>query len=460
MSLWGVSTIISGTSSNADSGATPQKRTKPEDRAEAKPKRARGQKTSGGGIVLGLPSADSQSETSSQAGVGGLSSSWMFGAKLSTKATKSKGSEHCRDFDATEKVISQVESVKATLANPSQFLGLTYAKCQSVLEKICARNTEPLQKIYRESCQSGDALHGLELLKRTVAAEHQARSMLDFVAALHDAEASAETFEAAATEARNQGVTLPSCVDKLSYARKCKELAKQKDWKGYFQSLEKDNLKVIFVDEEEANLLDFQASSMSATLSSLLMEEVKIETSTPDGKQMDEKEIKVAKDAECARLAHDVHTCLVSFEESLHSAWKGHQIVGQLDDDLVKLLNLTSALLKEEASLTGPDIEELKASRLAVVGNKKGSLHETLTLFPVGMFIQQSVNEICTRYFHDQGLIAELEKVVELVDALKTTFTGDALLKEKAVGDAKEFEIQIPSQAKLFDIVAKLLEYR
>ena len=67
---------------------------------------------------------------------------------------------------------------------------------------------------------------------------------------------------------------------------------------------------------------------------------------------------------------------------------------------------------------------------------------------------------ICTRYFHDQGLIAELEKVVELVDALKTTFTGDALLKEKAVGDAKEFEIQIPSQAKLFDIVAKLLEYR
>ena len=293
-----------------------------------------------------------------------------------------------------KKVISQVESVKATLANPSQFLGLTYAKCQSVLEKICARNTEPLQKIYRESCQSGDALHGLELLKRTVAAEHQARSMLDFVAALHDAEASAETFEAAATEARNQGVTLPSCVDKLSYARKCKELAKQKDWKGYFQSLEKDNLKVIFVDEEEANLLDF-----FKLLQCLLLCRLCSWKRSRSRRLLLTESKWMRRRLRLLRMLNvpDLHMMFTRAWLVLRRAFilhgKGHQIVGQLDDDLVKLLNLTSALLKEEASLTGPDIEELKASRLAVVGNKKGSLHETLTLFPVGMFIQQSVNE-------------------------------------------------------------------
>ena len=458
-SLWGTGSIVSGTPSNSEPATRKRNKHDPvPDGAEPKAasKKAKAQKGHGP-IGLGVP-APSSDGSSSAGAPNQLSTSWMFGTKLTAKSGRSKTFEHSQDFDATEKAISQVEGLKAHIGNPAQFLSLSYAKAQAVLDKIGARNTDPLQKIYREASQTPDGSHGLELLKRTVSAHRQAQAIVDFVAALHDAEASAATLEDAVAEVRNQGISLPDCVNHLSYARKCKELAKNENWADYFDSLSKENLGKLFGSEDAPELLDFQASSIKTVLSSLLMAEVKVDCKM-DGTELSEEDIQKAKDAEIFRLAKTVHLCLQGFCSTVHPLWKDQQVVAQLGDDICRLIKLTDAVMKDKGAKTwaAQEIEELKGLRSALLSNRKGPLYETLTLFPVGIYIQKTVDSLCISFAHDQGLQSELTHLVELVESLNTTFTGDGLVKEKVVGDAKDLDIQIPSQAKLVEIVSKPL---
>ena len=292
-----------------------------------------------------------------------------------------------------------------------------------------------------------------------MSAYHQAQAIVNFVAALHDAEASAATLEDAATEVQSQGIALPDCVSHLTYARKCKELARNENWADYFNSLSKVNLGKLFGAEDAPELLDFQASSIKTVLSALLMAEVKVD-SKMDGKELAEEEIQKAKDAETFRLAEVVHLCLQSFGSTVYPMWKDQPVVAQLGEDIGRMIKLTEAVVHDKGAKTWTtqEIDELKGLRAALLSNRKGPLHETLTLFPVGIYIQKTVESLCISFAHDRGLQSELTHLVELVGSLNTTFTGDGLVKEKVVGDIKELDIQIPSQAKLFDIVSKPLD--
>ena len=102
-----------------------------------------------------------------------------------------------QEFDATERAITAVEGLKTSVKNSEQFLSITYQKAVSVLDKIQARNTDAMQKLYRESFQKGDGTHGFDLLKRTADAVSEATAIVNFIAGLHDPEASFATFEVA-----------------------------------------------------------------------------------------------------------------------------------------------------------------------------------------------------------------------------------------------------------------------
>ena len=117
-SLWGTGSIVSGTPSNSEPATRKRNKHDPvPDGAEPKAasKKAKAQKGHGP-IGLGVP-APSSDGSSSAGAPNQLSTCWMFGTKLTAKSGRSKNFEHSKDFDATEKAISQVEGLKAHIGN-------------------------------------------------------------------------------------------------------------------------------------------------------------------------------------------------------------------------------------------------------------------------------------------------------------------------------------------------------
>lgn len=211
-------------------------------------------------------SADNASSAGASTGNKNFSAAWMFSGNFSG-AKRVKTSETSKEFDATEKAIQAVETVKCTVEKPETFLSLNFAKAQTALDKISARNTEPMQKMYREACMGEHAQQALELLRRTAAAEAQAKAICSFVSALRDNEASSETLKVAMTEATAEGVKVPKCAEKICHARMMNELTKKGDWSAYFDAMDPaKELATIFDGAAATDVSDFQASSVTSTV--------------------------------------------------------------------------------------------------------------------------------------------------------------------------------------------------
>ena len=389
----------------------------------------------------------------------------MFSGRLSTKGMKTRvASEYSKDFDATEKAIGVVEQMKATVQCPTSFLSLTYNKCRAAVEKIQGRNTEALQKLYRESSQNGDS-HGLDLLKRTAETEKQAMSILNFVSALHDAEASASTLFESIGEARSAGVQIPKDTDKLCRARLLNEVSKKHEWDEYFKQLDAvDGLQSMFSDEGEEALLDFQASSIVVAARNILMQEINVDTQQASD---DPKADKEALAAEARRKAEELKDKLTEgvaqFVEAFFSSgtgkfMEGKSAVSQLFDDMKKVKTLLQTLAKSKSErLEQSKIDELQAARSGIVSNKKGPFYEAFTLFPLGQAIASRAGGLIQEFHHDKGLMSELDDLLQVVSGLKT-FTQDTILKKiTKAEDSVDYDIQIPQQSKVFDLVSKCL---
>ena len=265
--LWGVSTIF-GSSGAASSAGRKGGDDDQQQEEKKKVKKLRQNKALPASVGDGGGSIDTAETSSSAGGTANKSfqAAWMFSGNLSG-AKKGKATEQSREFDTTEKAIQAVEAVKNMVQKPDGFLSLSFQKAQSALDKISARNTEPYQKMYREACMGEHSQHAIELLRRTSAAEAQAKAICNFVAALRDGEASAETLKVAMTDAVGEGVQLPNCAEKICHARKMNELNKKGDWVTYFDALDPaKDLATIFGGSDTSDLADFQATSLTSTM--------------------------------------------------------------------------------------------------------------------------------------------------------------------------------------------------
>ena len=264
--LWGVSSIFGSSGAASFGGRKEGDDVEPEQKKKAK--KIRQNKALPASVGDGGGSLDTAETSSSAGGTASKSfqAAWMFSGNLSG-AKKGKGNEQSREFEATEKAIQSVETVKNHVQKPDAFLSLTFQKAQSALDKISARNTEPYQKMYREACMGEHGQHAIDLLRRTSTAEAQAKAICNFVAALRDGEASAETLKVAMAEAAEEGVQLPKCAEKICHARKMNELSKKGDWLTYFTALDPaKDLATIFEGSDVSDLLDFQATSLTSTM--------------------------------------------------------------------------------------------------------------------------------------------------------------------------------------------------
>ena len=361
-----------------------------------------------------------------------------------------------------------MEGLKTSVKNPEQFLSITYQKAVSVLDKIQSRNTDAMQKLYREAFQRGDGTQGFDLLKRTTDAVGEATAIVNFVAGLHDPEASYATFEVALSELRGSGVNAPDCVDKLLHARKLKELAKASEWTSYIDELDiQQGLTKIFSNDgtEMGAVLDFQASSMISTLQSVLIQEIKVDNVAADAPKTKEEaekldaERKTAETKRGLQLTKSLHAFLKEFlSSSVGKLWEEQTATQPCLADIKKICRLAAfALTPDDEKLTSDVIEEVKSCRSTLMQSKKNIFYEPLTLYPLGIFIQQGAVEKCKAFYQDKGLATQLEEVLQVQETLKA-FTCDALIKEKpgATPDSpSDVEIVIPNQSKVCDMVSK-----
>ena len=117
-------------------------------------------------------------------------------------------------------------------------------------------------------------------------------------------------------------------------------------------------------------------------------------------------------------------------------------------DDVAKLHILTvSVLQQEEEALTGEKLDELKNARNHLL-SKKSSLVESMTLWPLGQFIQQAANSRMEIFLRDQSLKAEVQQCIQLSSQLKT-FTCDTMFKPDSL------EIAVPGLNKVVEMVSK-----
>ena len=432
MDLWGLSSTVGA-------GGNSSARNHEPDRAENAEKSAKRQKTQktqnnqvlakGGG---GASGAGDAADTSSQSGAVSLSSSsWMFSARLSNKAVKTKGSEHAKDFDQTERAIGQADALKPTISNPDTFLSVTYQKARNVMDKIVARNTEALQTMYRERSQNGDT-RGLDLLRRVTSCEKEVQCILNYVSALHDPESTAETLSQTTLEARSEGVPIPNCSDRICKARLVKQLAKCKDWARFFEAIDMSKgLDGIFDSSEDDAVLDFQSSSLISTLEGLLMHEVKIgDAEKVQGGEGKEEEKKRLEEMETMKNKHalEVERFLDAFSQSAIYKFMNDKASGSpIFLAMNKLHGMFSLMAKgKEGKLEDKDVEDLKNHRSHFVSSKKAMFDEAMTLFPVGSYISTCASEMCSAFHRDKGFSTDLDELLVLVDGFKA-FTTDVL---------------------------------
>ena len=157
-----------------------------------------------------------------------------------------------------------------------------------------------------------------------------------------------------------------------------------------------------------------------------------------------------ATKARALELADGVKEFLRCFlDSSLPGSWSQHPSVAPFVVEIENLKRVVDAACTSEA-IHADEIDTLKAARMSLL-HRKAALHECMTMFPLGQFIQQMCNVGLEAYHRDKALAGDLDSCVAACAQMKS-FSVDMLLK----GEAPEITIPVPGQAKLSEVVQKM----
>ncbi|CAE7797949.1 unnamed protein product [Symbiodinium sp. CCMP2592] len=483
--IWGVSGAVSSSGSkdkDNDEDATdavqtgtpkPNKRPRKEV-AKASTFSGAGCRLSGGTTTLTVNAQgggdDSTTQPDSSTPQFGSSASWLFGGSSKIRGAKGKGAGKgsCKELDLTDKILQQYDNTKVAFASDASFMSITFAKVTTMAEKLQGRSSEECLKLLRDLTASGsgtDTERALSIMRRLSAANSEVAALCQVVSAVHDMEASAATLLEGINEAKSAGISLPGSLHQMYHARALKEECKSGNWQGFLDMLQCAEIGAMFgTGSEQDALIEFQFCSFRSSLSKLLQQEVspadvqKPDPNVPSPPISEEEKSRreaaknQAMKARALELANGVKDFLHCFLESpLSATWSQHPSVASFVVEIENLKKVADAACMGEAlQLHADDIDTLRSARLSVV-NKKAAMHECMTLFPLGQFIQQMCNAGLEAWHRDRALAADLESCITTCSQMKS-FTADMLLK----GEAPEITIQVPGQAKLCEVVQKM----
>ncbi|CAE7872994.1 unnamed protein product, partial [Symbiodinium necroappetens] len=477
--IWGVSGVVSSTaastnddekdeSSQATTKAT--KRPRKEAAAKAGVFGGMGSRLSSATLTINAPGDDGSSLPDSSTPQFGASSSWLFGgtSKLRSKG-KARGKGSCKgskELDITDRILQQYDSMKAAFANDASFMGISFAKVTTMSEKLQGRSSEECLKLLRELSSSGsgvDTERALTTMRKLTSANSEVPALCQVVSAVHDVEASAATLLEGIEEAKSAGISLPESLQQMYHARALMEKCKAGDWQGFFDMLQGDAIAAMFGNGPEQDaLIEFQFCSFRSSLSKLLQQEVSVQSDQPDpdvqSQPISEEEKahreatkNQATKARALELASGVKEFLQLFlDSSLSTSWSQHASVAPFVVEIENLKKVADAACMGERTIPADEVDTLKSARMSLL-HKKAALHECMTLFPLGQFIQQMCNAGLEAFHRDKALASDLDSCITACAQMKS-FTMDLLLK----GEAPDITIQVPGQAKLCEVVQKM----
>eukprot|EP00438_Fugacium_kawagutii_P009255 Skav231866 [mRNA] locus=scaffold2307:248072:253277:+ [translate_table: standard] len=121
-----------------------------------------------------------------------------------------------------------------------------------------------------------------------------------------------------------------------------------------------------------------------------------------------------------------------------------------LREDLYRILTIADPVAKQ-VRLSVSDLEKFEHAKTALLKHKQGGFYSAFTIFPVGVFIMESLQQAISQSRQDQLVNSELTSAAEHAQSLGE-IKKEALIKEKD-GD---FDISVPGISKFADMVAKL----
>ena len=154
--------------------------------------------------------------------------------------------------------------------------------------------------------------------------------------------------------------------------------------------------------------------------------------------------------AKAMELTSQLADMLKRFQHSeLWEQWNTQQSLTSFVDECSHLSLLVQTACEPETQLTSETADGLKTARQSLLNKKsKAVFLESLTLFPLGQFVQQSCNEILETHYRDLGFVSDLEACVQACSELKT-YSSDTVVK----GDA--MDIHVPQMQKVVEVLQK-----
>ncbi|CAE7597009.1 unnamed protein product [Symbiodinium sp. CCMP2592] len=466
MALWGVAPMVASSSA---SRSTSTKAAKDESSESTKPKR---HKTNSAGSNKGFNfscandgnCADTASQPDQQQAPQGLgsSASWLFSMKAPSKGKAGKACPKVKEMETTEKLLTQHDQLKKLLVDDSKFLTLTYQKLSAHSDKLPARNTDDLQKVYRELSNTSTDGRACEVMKQLAAALIEIGPICEFISAFQDKESTGASMQSALHELQSTGIAVPASAGKMCKARLLVQHASACRWQDFLELMQSDETKELFGDDQDA-FADFQAFSLQTALTNFLNQELHVpgfenykqemkdagDEISAEEKEKRESRRNAAVTAFALEKTKQLHGFLVAFAESdVCVSWKDRHELSSWLEELNKLAILVDWAGHQDKVLSGEDVQTLTTARMQLV-HKKSRFFESLTLFPFGQYIQQTCGVLLVSFLRDQNFKTELDSCIESCGNLRT-FTSDSLFKQDTL------EITVPGQAKVVDIVQKI----
>ena len=350
----------------------------------------------------------------------------------------------------------QVQQMRCSLLDASQIMKLSYGKVTSLTEKVEARLDEDLTAIYQESIRlAGPGSRAAAVWDSLKDALTFANLAAEFLEALHDSEAAAETVTSRARALENGcSLALPPNVSALVRRKEVEHLVQEGKFAEACEFLRLENVlsteeMASATEEQKSEARAVQATCLTSCVCSLFMAPVR-PCGGGDGDAAEE--VRRAAMGVMIKKIVDFTASLdkTQLEESLRLDKAGLKLL----DEIHKLGSLASTALA--SSVTAEECEGLEATRAAFLKQRQGPFYSALAMFAVGQEVCARVAAHVSQCRTDAVMETEIRAAAAIAEGFKA-FVPEALLRENKDW---ELELFVPQQNKFADMMSKWFMYK
>ena len=222
--------------------------------------------------------------SASAAGDGSANNDGLW-AGLSLQPTSSKRMhQESKELDKIESVVLQSKQLSGLLCDSRTVMQVTVGKARAMLDKLEAKSTDEVNKMMLESIKKdGPKCRAAQVMQSLKDAKCLVETIVEFVEALHDQEATTDTLRTRSTALKDLGIFLPRSLNLVMCRRSAELLLSQGDLEKVFKFLDpkfaadmpQGIASILPEDESEekrdALVMEFQSGCITHCINQILM---------------------------------------------------------------------------------------------------------------------------------------------------------------------------------------------